>query len=146
MFWFVGSEKLETRNPKLETATIQPLWKPPQPQSEQRRLIPSGSFFLFLPRLSGKTIFSESHSPGASDCNGFVTCYRTIGTTGTLERLEPALGLNGLNEAKRLNGWNDWNGSIPVMNEAKRLNPSIDSGQASWNDWNWLLFKIDRAI
>jgi hypothetical protein len=35
----------------------------------------------------------------------------TIGTTGTLERLEPALGLNGLNEAKRLNGWNGngWN-------------------------------------
>ena len=54
MFWFVGSEKLETRNPKLETATIQPLWKPPQPQSEQRWLIPWDSFFLFLLRLSEK--------------------------------------------------------------------------------------------
>jgi hypothetical protein len=62
MFWFVGSEKLETRNPKLETTTIQPLWKPPQPQSEQRQLIPPDSFFLFLPRLSGKTILSELHS------------------------------------------------------------------------------------
>jgi hypothetical protein len=41
---------------------MQPLWKPVQPQSEQRQLIPSGSFLLFLPRLFGKTILSESHS------------------------------------------------------------------------------------
>jgi hypothetical protein len=40
---------------------MQPLWKPAPPQSEQRQLIPSGSFFLFLPRLFGKTILSESH-------------------------------------------------------------------------------------
>jgi hypothetical protein len=40
---------------------MQPRWKPSQPQSEQRQLIPRDSF-LFLPRLSGKTIFSESHS------------------------------------------------------------------------------------
>ena len=26
----------------------------------------------------------------------------------------------------------------PVLNGAKRLN--------DWNDWNWLLFKIDRAV
>jgi len=41
---------------------MQPLWKPAQPQSEQRHLIPWDSFFLFLTRLSGKTIFFESHS------------------------------------------------------------------------------------
>jgi hypothetical protein len=58
----VDRKKLETRNPKLETATEQPLWNPAEPQTEQRQLIPPGSFFLFLPRLSGKTIFSESHS------------------------------------------------------------------------------------
>jgi hypothetical protein len=44
----------------LVTTTTQPLWSPAQPQSEQRQLIPPGSFFLFLPRLCGKTIFSES--------------------------------------------------------------------------------------
>jgi hypothetical protein len=36
-----------------------------------------------------------------------------------------------LNGAKRLNDWNGSNGLIPVMNGAQRLNPSIDSGQAS---------------
>jgi hypothetical protein len=41
---------------------MQPLWKPAQPQSEQRQLIPPGSFFLFLPRLFGKTILAELHS------------------------------------------------------------------------------------
>jgi hypothetical protein len=41
-------------------------------------LIPSDSFF-FLPRLSGKTIFSESQSSGAGGRNDSVTCYRTIG-------------------------------------------------------------------
>jgi hypothetical protein len=29
---------------------MQPLWNPAQPQSEQRHLIPSDSFFLFVPR------------------------------------------------------------------------------------------------
>src|SRR5262249_37149391 len=48
--------------PSLVTTTMQPLWKPAQPQSEQRHLIPSDSFFLFSPRLLGNTIFSESHS------------------------------------------------------------------------------------
>jgi hypothetical protein len=48
-----------------------------------------------------------------------------IGTTGTLELLEPTLAWNVLNGAKRLNDWNAWNGLIPVMNGAKR-----------WNDWN----------
>jgi hypothetical protein len=52
--------------PPLVTTTTQPLWKPVQPQSEQRQLIPPDSFFLLLPRLSGKTIFSESQSPGAA--------------------------------------------------------------------------------
>jgi hypothetical protein len=42
----------------------------------------------------------------------------TIGTTGTLERLEPELVRNILNGAKRWNDWNDWNGLIPVMNGA----------------------------
>ena len=32
---------------------------------------------------------------------------------------------NVLNGAKRLNDWNAWNGLIPVMNGAKRWNPSI---------------------
>jgi hypothetical protein len=41
---------------------MQSLWKPAQPQSKQRQLIPWDSFFLFLTRLSGKTIFSELHS------------------------------------------------------------------------------------
>ena len=40
---------------------IEELWNPAQPQSQQRRLIPRDSF-RFLPWLSGKTIFSESHS------------------------------------------------------------------------------------
>jgi hypothetical protein len=38
---------------------VQPLLNPAQPQSEQRHLIPSDSFFL-LPWLFGKAIFSES--------------------------------------------------------------------------------------
>jgi hypothetical protein len=29
---------------------VQPLWKPAQPQSEQRQLIPRDSFFLFVQR------------------------------------------------------------------------------------------------
>jgi len=41
---------------------VQPLWKPAQPQAEQRQLIPPDSFFLFLLRLFGKTILSELHS------------------------------------------------------------------------------------
>jgi hypothetical protein len=41
---------------------IEELWNPAQPHFEQRQLIPPGSFFFFLPRFSGKTIFSESHS------------------------------------------------------------------------------------
>ena len=40
---------------------MQPLWKPAQPQSEQRDLIPRDSFF-FLPGLFGKIIVFESHS------------------------------------------------------------------------------------
>jgi len=32
----------------LVTTTVQPLWKPAQPQREQCQLIPPGSFFLFL--------------------------------------------------------------------------------------------------
>ena len=73
---------------------MQPLWNPAPPQPEQRHLIPSGSFFLFLPWLSGKTIFSESQFPGAGGRNGSVTCYRTIGinwnfgTLGTCIRLK----------------------------------------------------------
>ncbi len=38
--------------PSLVTTTMQPLWKPAQPQSEQRHLIPPDSFF-FLLRLFG---------------------------------------------------------------------------------------------
>jgi hypothetical protein len=34
----------------LVTTTVQPLWEPAQPQSEQRHLIPPGSFFLLVPR------------------------------------------------------------------------------------------------
>jgi hypothetical protein len=45
---------------------MQPLWKPAQPQCEQRQLIPPGSFFLFLPQLFGKTTFCESHSEEGS--------------------------------------------------------------------------------
>ena len=51
-------------------------------------------FFLFLPLLFRKTIFSESQSPGAGGRNGSVTCYRTIGinwnsgTLGTCIRLK----------------------------------------------------------
>jgi hypothetical protein len=45
----------------LVTTTVQPLWKPAQPQSEQRQLIPRDWFF-FLPWIFGKTTFSESHS------------------------------------------------------------------------------------
>jgi hypothetical protein len=48
--------------PSFVTTTTQPLWKPAQPQSEQRHLIPSDSFFRFLPRLFGKTILAELHS------------------------------------------------------------------------------------
>jgi hypothetical protein len=54
----------------LVTTTVQPLLKPAQPQSEQRHLIPGDSFFLFVPRLSGKTIFSESHSGQQSILRG----------------------------------------------------------------------------
>jgi hypothetical protein len=61
MFWFVGSEKLEARNPQLKTATEQPLWKPAQPESKQP-LDSIGPVLFFLPRLFGKTIFSELHS------------------------------------------------------------------------------------
>jgi hypothetical protein len=39
--------------------TTQPLWNPAQPQSEQRQLIPAGSFLLYLLRLFEKTILSE---------------------------------------------------------------------------------------
>jgi hypothetical protein len=48
--------------PALVTSTVQPLWKPAQPQSEQRQLIPPDSFSFSLLRLFGKTIWSESHS------------------------------------------------------------------------------------
>jgi len=48
--------------PSLVTTTMQPLWNPAQPQSEQRQLIPPDSFLLFLPTLLGKTILAESHS------------------------------------------------------------------------------------
>ena len=64
------------------------------PQSEQRQLMPMGSLFLFLPRLFGKTIFSESHSPGAGGRNGFVTYSLNdrnnwnFGTHGTCIRLK----------------------------------------------------------
>ena len=73
---------------------IEKLWKPAQRQSEQRQLIPLASFFLLLSQLCEKTIVSESQSPGAGDCNGSVTCYRTIGinwnfgTLGTCIRLK----------------------------------------------------------
>ena len=49
--------------PSLVTTTTQPLWKPAQPQSEQRHLISVRSRFFFPPWFFGKTIFSESH-PG----------------------------------------------------------------------------------
>jgi hypothetical protein len=32
-------------------------------------------------------------------------------------QLHRAAGVNGLNGAKRLNGWNDWNGSPPPTRE-----------------------------
>jgi hypothetical protein len=34
----------------LVTTTMQPLWKPAQPHSQQRHLITSDLFFLFVPR------------------------------------------------------------------------------------------------
>jgi hypothetical protein len=37
----------------------QPLWKPAQPRSEQRRVITWDSFFLFLRWLFGKIIMAE---------------------------------------------------------------------------------------
>jgi len=42
--------------PALVTTTVQPLWKPAQPQPEQRQLISPDSFFLLLARLFAKTI------------------------------------------------------------------------------------------
>jgi hypothetical protein len=48
--------------PSLVTTMMQPLWKPAQPQSEQRP-VDSIGFVLPLPAtLSGKAIFSESYS------------------------------------------------------------------------------------
>ncbi len=36
--------------PSLVTTTVQPLWNPVQPQSEQRQLIPRASFLLLVPQ------------------------------------------------------------------------------------------------
>jgi hypothetical protein len=67
---------------------IEELWKPAQPQSEQRQLIPRDSFFLFLCRLSGKTIFSESHSGQRSIFPGMkVVSTDSQGTCNDLDDL-----------------------------------------------------------
>jgi hypothetical protein len=65
----------KTRNPKLETATVQPLRNPAQPQSEQRHLIPAGSVLLLLPQavwklsqgLKGFLVFGLWDDPRAFD-------------------------------------------------------------------------------
>ena len=71
------------------TTTVQPLWEACEPQSEQRRLILLDSFFLFLPRLSGKTILSESTMPPVKG----VSMVQLL----VIERLE------------QLELWNAWN-------------------------------------
>src|SRR5262249_29440900 len=68
----------------LVTTTMQPLWKPAQPQSEQRQLIPRDSFFLFLPRLSGKTILSASHSGQLSISLGLKVVSTVLNEIGNL--------------------------------------------------------------
>jgi hypothetical protein len=60
---------------------VQPLWKPAQPQSEQRKLIPSDSFFL--PRLFGSTIVSESHSWQRSILAGLKVLSRILNGLAT---------------------------------------------------------------
>jgi hypothetical protein len=52
--------KPETRNPETQNCESAAALEPCA--AEQRHLIPSDSFFLFLPWLFGKTIFSESRS------------------------------------------------------------------------------------
>jgi hypothetical protein len=73
-------KKLPWSDPGLYalTTTTQPLWNPAQRQSEQRQLIPRDSFVRFLPRLSGKTIFSESHSGQQSILLGMKVVSRIL--------------------------------------------------------------------
>jgi len=45
-----GNQMLPGCFPSLVTTTVQPLWNPVQPQSEQRQLIPRASFLLLVPQ------------------------------------------------------------------------------------------------
>jgi len=77
------------------------------------------SYDGFLEKLS-----SPNHNPPVQgDCNGSVTCYRTIGINWNFGTLGTALALNGFNEPRTRSG-----GS----------NPSIGLRASSWNGWNWL--------
>ena len=67
---------------------MQVLWKPVQPHSEQRQLIPLDSFFFFLPRLFGKTILSELHSEQWSILPGMKSSPRILKRLATTSMTE----------------------------------------------------------
>ena len=65
---------------------MQPLWKPAQPQSEQRHFSPR---FVLSVRPSGDMATETTSRPFT---DGLLRDWsRTIGTTGTLELLERML-------------------------------------------------------
>jgi hypothetical protein len=79
---------------------VQPLWKPAQPQSEQRQLIPRDSFFLLLSQLFGKTILSESHSGQRSillDMKGISTIHKDWQFSSFVSQINQLISLNRSN-------------------------------------------------
>jgi hypothetical protein len=101
----VGSEKTRNQKPKLETATEQPLWKPAQPQSEQRHLIPRDSFLLLVPQAKWE-ISQVGNQP------------RSLGFPDLVRELEWFY-------SQLLSDWNNWNfGTLRTCLSLKRFERS----------------------
>ena len=107
---------------------IEELWKPAQPQSEQRHL-----FLRFvLPVRPSGVMATETRSQTFPD--GLLRDWsRTIGTTGTLGTDVSLIRLERSEAVKRLE-------RAAVLPGAKRLNPSIGLREAIWNVWNGIRF------